>query len=173
MDVRNASVIVAIALAGGAFAVPAGAEAVGVQPTVTGQSLYGGDFLVESEVDHFVAFVFADEGSSGAARSGEASLTTEVSSPDRNIVWIAGSGVSLNGSEMNVDALYAAGFDSQLVARESSFAQWTVPFTPAPTLIADGGMQNPLTEVPLPAPLAMGGIGLLGMAGLVTLRRRR
>lgn len=171
MDVRR-SVFVAVALTGSVVAVPALGGSIGIQPTAP-QSLFSGEFLVENEADHLVAFVFSQDEATGVSQSNSLNLSTDASSLHQNIAWIAGGGMSFNGSDLSVESLRFEDLNSERFASDDSIALWSVGFTPAPTVNADGGMQNPLTEVPLPAPLAMGGFGLLGMAGLLTLRRRR
>lgn len=171
MDVRR-SVFVAVALTGGVFAVPALGGSIGIQPTAP-QSLFSGEFLVENEADHLVAFVFSQDEATGVSQSNSLNLSTDASSLHQSFAWIAGDGMSLNGSEeVSVDAFNFEGLESTLVSGEDALGSWSVRFTPAPTANMDGGMQNPLV-VPLPMPLAMGGFGLLGVAGIVSLRRRR
>lgn len=170
MDVRR-SVFVAVALSGSVFAVPASAGSIGIQPTAP-QSLFSGEFLVENEADHLVAFVFGQDEATGVSQSSGLNLSTGASSLHQSIAWIAGGGMSFNGSEVSVDAFNVEGLSSTLVSRDNALGGWSVRFMPVPTANMDGGMQEPLT-IPLPAPLAMGGFGLLGVAGIVSLRRRR
>lgn len=170
MDVRR-SVFVAVALTGSVFAVPALAGSIGIQPTAP-QSLFSGEFLVENEADHLVAFVFGQDEATGVSQSSGLNLSTDASSHHQSIAWIAGGGMSFNGSEVSVDSLNFEGLESTMASGEDALGSWSVRFTPAPTASLDGGLQEPLS-IPLPAPLAMGGFGLLGVAGIVSLRRRR
>lgn len=171
MDVRR-SMFVAVALTGGVFAVPALGGSIGIQPTAP-QSLFSGEFLVENEADHLVAFVFSQDETTGVSQSNSLNLSTDASSLHQSFAWIAGGGMSLNGSEeVSVDAFNFEGLESTLVSGEDALGGWSVRFMPAPTVNVDAGLQEPLT-IPLPAPLAMGGFGLLGVAGIVSLRRRR
>ncbi len=170
MDVRR-SMFVAVALTGSVVAVPALGGSIGIQPTAP-QSLFSGEFLVENEADHLVAFVFSQDEATGVAQSDGAVVVVEASAPDQGIAWIAGGGLSFNGSEVSVDAIRFASGDPGMASGEGALSLWNVPFTPSPTVNIDGGMQNPLV-VPLPMPLTMGAFGLLGVAGIVGLRRRR
>ncbi len=170
MDRRNTVAIVVISLAGGVFALPAGAASSAVAPTAGGQAQFGGEVSAAGEANQFFGFVFAgDDAPQASTPSGQAAV---FAAPSHNSLWMSGNPVFLGSDGLGQHAMRVAGLDSMSDPVDAAPPQWTAVSGPIVHAGGDGGMQNPLV-VPLPAPVALAGFGLLGMAGIVSTRGRR
>lgn len=157
MDQRKQTLVLTVILAGtgSAFAGTAAIDAHASAP--------------DPAIDQFVGFLLDGQETAirVAAETALVGAVTDDAKFDLSVLRLEGVSIDLG----------AIGADSSQRSLAESFggSSWHINLQPANGvfLVDDGGGMGSISNIPLPAPFAMGGIGLLAVGGYAAARRRR